>query len=334
MQKFKTTLLFLILLGLTIFYFFQKSKIPENFSVEKSQILMDTIVTIKIYGNDQIYLQNLIDKTFNYMKSLEKILSNYIPDSEISKINKFAGIKPVKVSKITIEFLKKSINLCKLTGGYLDITIGNLINLWGFPQGNPHLPEKKDILNALKFKGIDKIIIDEKNSTVFIKKRGILIDVGAVAKGFIVDKGIEFLKKNKIKKGVINAGGDLRFIGFKSKNRMWIVGIKNPDNSSPNSIIKKVKVGNWAIATSGDYERFFFYKGKRYCHIFNPFTGYPEDYFRSVTVEAETAMVADAFSTAIFAMGENYGKFLPLLKKFPHFKVYLIKNKHLTKGNN
>ena len=334
MPKFKSLILILIIALASIYYFHAVKRYKDTLSIEKSQIFMDTIITIKIYGQDQEKLNNIADECFNYMRKLEKILSNYIPDSEISKINKFAGIKPVKVSKLTIEFLKKSIKLCKLTNCYLDISIGRLIKLWGFPSGHPHLPPKKEILKALKFKGIDSILIDEKHSTVFIKKKGILIDVGATAKGFIVDKGIEFLKRKGIKKGVINAGGDLRFIGLKDKNKYWIVGIKDPNSKDPDKIVKKIKIGNWAVATSGDYERFFIYNGKRYCHIFNPFTGYPEDYFKSVTVEADTALVADGLATAIFAMGKNYDKFINRFKNIKHFKIYFIENLSLTKVKN
>jgi len=323
-MKFKNFLILIIILSSTLFYFFEKNKIKDTIFADESQILMDTVVEIKIYGNNKEYLNKLLSDCFRYMKNLENKLSNYIPDSEISKINKNAGIKPVKVDKTVIEFLKKSINLCKNTRNYLDITIGRLINLWGFPQGNPHLPDEKEIKNALKYKGIEKIIINDKNSTVFIKEKGILIDVGAVAKGFIVDKAIEYLKEKGIKKGVINAGGDLRFIGLKEKGKYWIVGIKNPFNDNPDDYIKKVKIGNWAIATSGDYERYFIKNGKRYCHILNPFTGYPPRFYRSVTVEAETAFLADGLATAIFVMGDKYKKFLKNIK-IAHFKVITIK---------
>ncbi len=327
MNAVKNFIIFSLIIIATAFYFLVKSKIHPLISSSSTQILMDTVVTVKIYGKNRSKLDSIIDDTFRYMRKLEKKLSNYIDSSEISKINKNAGIKPVKVSALTIDFLKKSIKLCKMSGGYLDITIGRLINLWGFPSGHPHLPDKKDIKEALKYKGLDLIKINSKKNTVFIEKKGVKIDVGAVAKGYIVDKAIEFLKKKGIKKGVINAGGDLRFIGFKDHHKYWVVGIKNPDLESKQEIIKTVKVGNWAIATSGDYERYFIYKGKRYCHILNPFTGYSADYFRSVTVEADTALNSDAIATAIFAMGKNYKKYLKNFKSIKHFKIYLIKNK-------
>ena len=325
MMKFKNFFIFAIIIFSTLFYYYEKRELSNRVSVTETQILMDTVVEIKIFGNDKEKLYDIANKCFKYMKKLENKLSNYIPESEISKINQNAGIKPVKVDKIVIEFLKESINLCKTTKGYLDITIGKLINLWGFPSGHPHLPEIKKIKEAIKDKGLDKIEIDEKNSTVFIKKKGILIDVGAVAKGFIVDRAIDFLIRNGIKKGVINAGGDLRFIGYKGKGKYWIVGIKNPFSNKPDDFIKTVKVGNWAIATSGDYERYFIKDGKRYCHILNPFTGYPADYYKSVTVEADKAIIADGLATAIFVMGDKYKKILENVR-FKHFKVYVIKN--------
>ncbi len=324
MKNFKNIIIFSIIIFATLFYFLQKNKIENHFYSEETQILMDTVVTVKIYGNNREKLDNIVTECFRFMNSLVQKLSNYILDSEISKINKNAGIEPVKVDKIVIEFLKKSINLCKLTDGYLDITIGKLINLWGFPSGHPQLPEHEKIKEALKYKGLNEIVIDEKKNTVFIKKKGILIDVGAVAKGFIVDKAIEFLKKKGIKRGVINSGGDLRFIGLKEKGKYWVVGIKNPFTEKPNDYIKTVKVGNWAIATSGDYERYFIKDGKRYCHILNPFTGYPSRFYRSVTVEAENTFLADGLATAIFVMGDKYKEILKNVK-IKHFKVIVIK---------
>ncbi len=323
MNNLKNLIIFFIIISATFFYFFQKDKLKNHFFSEQSQILMDTIVTIKIYGDNKEKLNEIVVQCFKYMNNLAKKLSNYIPNSEISLINKNAGIKPVKVDKVVIEFLQKSIELCELTKGYLDITIGKLINLWGFNSGHPNLPPKNEIEKALKFKGLDKIFIDKKNNIVFINQKGIYIDVGAVAKGFIVDKAIDFLKKKGIKKGVINAGGDLRFIGFKDNGKYWTVGIKNPYSENPNDYIKTVKVGNWAIATSGDYERFFIKNGKRYCHILNPFTGYPAREFHSVTVEAESAFLADGLATAIFVMGKEYKKILKNIK-INHLKIITI----------
>ena len=320
MNKIKNIIILLIIIFATLFYFFQRNKIYS----EETQILMDTVVTVKIYGKNKEKLDSIVTECFRYMNSLVHKLSNYIPDSEILKINKNAGIRPVKVDKIVIEFLKKSIDLCKLTHGYLDITIGKLIDLWGFPSGHPDLPAPEKIKDALRYKGLNEIVIDEKQNTVFIRKKGILIDVGAVAKGFIVDKAIKFLKKKGIKKGVINAGGDLRFIGLKEKNKYWIVGIKNPFSEKIDDYIKTVKIGAWAIATSGDYERFFIKNGKRYCHILNPFTGYPSRFYRSVTVEAENTFFADGLATAIFVMGDKYKEILKNIK-IKHFKVIVIK---------
>ncbi len=299
--------------------------------VKQTQILMDTVVTIKIYGNNKNYLENVLDKAFKLIKDLSIKINNYNKKGEIYKINKFAGIKPVKTDRVVIDFLKKSINLCKLTNANLDITIGQVLKLWGFASHHPHIPDKNKLKEALNLKGLNFIKIDEKNSTVFITKKGISIDVGAVAKGYIIDKGIEFLKSKNIKKGAINAGGDIRFLGFKDNNKiMWNVGIRDPFSSDDYKIIKKVKVGNWAIVTSGDYERYFIKNRKKYHHIINPFTGFPANKVHSVTVCAKNAFIADGLATAIFVMGKEYfiKNFYKKLKKIPFFRVIIISSKN------
>jgi thiamine biosynthesis lipoprotein len=321
----KNLVVVFIIIGVILTYIFHRDRFLVP--VEKTEILMDTVVSVKIYGKDKNYLEDLIDNTFRVIRTLSIKINNYDKRGEIYKINYYAGIKPVKVDKVVIDFLKRSINLCKATGNYLDISIGTVLKLWGFATQHPNLPEKNQILNAIKLKGLDLIKIDEKNSTVFIVKKGISIDVGAVAKGYIIDKGIEYLKSKNIKKGVINAGGDIRFIGFKeNKKVMWNVGIRNPFSENPSDIIKQLKVGNWAIVTSGDYERYFIKNGKKYHHIINPFTGYPARKVHSVTVCAENAFIADGLATAIFVMGKDLflKDFYPKFKKISDFRAIII----------
>ena len=327
-MKIKNILLIFIILGVVATYIFHK----KNFLVpyEKTAILMDTVVTIKVYGENKNYLEDIVDKAFEKMRKLEMLLNNYDNRSDIYKININAGEKPVKVSGITVRFLQESIDLCKATDGYLDITIGAILNLWGFATEHPHIPEKKELEENLKLKGIDYIKIDKKNNEVFISKKGVAIDVGAVAKGFIIEETAQFLS-SKVTKGVINAGGDIKFIGLKDKNKLWKVGIKNPFVKDENNVIKTISIGDWSVATSGDYERFFIKNGKRYHHIINPFTGYPANKVHSVTVTSDNAFVSDGLATAIFVMGDklflnNYYK--KFRKRAKHFRVIIIKSKN------
>jgi len=310
----------------TAIYILQRDKF--KLSAEKTEILMDTVVTIVVYGQDKNRLDNLLEQAFKKMKEYSLILSNYNPESEISMINKYAGVKPVNVSDLTIEFLEKSIELCKLTDGYLDITIGNLLTLWGFASDNPKLPSKFEIEESIKKKGFDKIKINKEEKTVFIEDNFISIDVGATAKGFIVDKITQFLSKS-ISKGALNAGGNIRFIGLKDKGKLWKVGIRDPFSEDRGKIIDKIEVGEWSVAASGDYERFFIQDGVKYHHILNPYTGYPANYFHSVTVTAKDAVTADGLSTAIFAMGEKVFTldYISKFKKIDNFRVITIDSK-------
>ncbi len=321
----KNLVLVFIVAGVIFTYLFHKEKflIPS----EKTEILMDTVVTVKVYGNNKKKLENIVNKAFEKMRKLSLILNNFDNRSEIFKINSNAGIKPVKVSAVTLDFLTESKRLCKKTGNFLDISIGSTLRLWGFASGHAHLPSEKSIEKSLELKGTDFILIDRDNSTVYICKKGVSIDVGAVAKGYIIDKAIEFLKSVGISKAVVNAGGDIRFIGLKSENTFWRVGIRNPLSHDKSDIIKVVNAGDEAIVTSGDYERYFIKNGKIYHHIINPFTGYPARKVHSVTVIADKAFIADGLATAIFVMGEKlfFEKYYKKFKNIKDFRVIIIK---------
>ncbi len=322
----KNILVIVIVVGIIFTYLFHKEKflIP----VSRTQILMDTVVTVKVYGNDRKYLETILDEVFSKIKNLSELLNNYNKKSEIHKINANAGIAPVKVSSVTIDFLLKSKALCLQTDGYLDITIGNTLNLWGFATDTPHVPEESDLKESLKYKGLNLIKIDKNNSTVFILKKNVDIDVGAVAKGYIIDKVVEFLQSKKIVKAVVNAGGDIRFVGFKDKGKSWRVGIRNPLSNNESSVIKVINIGDWSVVTSGDYERYFIKNGKRYHHIINPFTGFPANKVHSVTVTAENAFLADGIATAVFVMGDElfFNKYYNIFSKTKHFRVIIIKD--------
>jgi thiamine biosynthesis lipoprotein len=290
---------------------------------------MDTVVSVKIYGKNKNYLYDIIDKTFEKMKNMEILLNNYDNRSDIYKININSGKHPVKVDKITIDFLNKAVKLCRDTDGFLDISIGKVLNLWGFATANPHVPLKANLKKALELKGLEHIKIYNNDNRVFVDKKGVFIDVGAVAKGYIIEKMIKFLS-DKVEKGVINAGGDIKFIGMKDRNSYWKVGIKNPFSSNEGDVVKTVEVGSWSIVTSGDYERFFIKNGKKYHHIINPFSGMPSNLVHSVTVCTDNAFIADGLATAIFVMGDELflKKYYKKFKKLKHFRVIIIKNKN------
>ena len=204
-------------------------------------------------------------------------------------------------------------SIYKISNGALDVSLNNLISVWGFNGDNPLLPESDDILNALNKSGWQNVHLTGKNS--FRRKNNVGLNFGAIAKGYAVDKAISVLKANHINSALINAGGEIKSIG-----KDWVIGIQHPRR--PNQTIENVSPGGMSVATSGDYEKYFELDGKRYHHIFNPKTGYPADSLTSVTVISKDCSTADALATAVFILGPSAGK--ELIEQLPNTEVMMI----------
>ena len=236
-------------------------------------------------------------------KRLEKMFNFYDPKSELAKVNSSYNA-PVKVSKEFIEIMQLSKQAYDLTDGIFDVTHGVLYDFWSefIKQGKTgELPSKKKIAELKKLGGWDNIVIDPDESTILIKQQGLKIDLGGIAKGYMVDKASQKLCKTGIDSAIINAGGDLYCLG-KKDNKPWSIGIKDPD--AKEDFITRELLQDEAVATSGNYEQFLDAQGKRYSHIINPITGYPvEEPIISVSVVAKNCSSADAFATAFFVMG-------------------------------
>lgn len=248
---------------------------------------------------------------YQEFKRLDNIFNSYNPDSEISQLNRMYNA-PVKVSPELIAVIKLAKDVYNLTDGYFDISKGRLYQFWKELIQKEKIdvsPSPSEIEKLNNLGGMDNVLIDEDNQTVTITKEGLKLDVFGIAKGFMVDKAVEKLKANGIDSAIIDAGGDLYCLG-KTKNRYWRVGIRDPLKKG--EIIHSLNLFNEAVATSGSYEQFFDYKGRRFSHLINPFTGYPQETnILSVSVVANNVTTADSLATAFFIMGiQGIKKFL------------------------
>ncbi|MBC8283930.1 MAG: FAD:protein FMN transferase [Nitrospinae bacterium] len=273
----------------------------NSFSHRRSQFLMGTLVEISVNDTNEEKAQASIQKAFREIRRLENLMSGYIQGSEISKINQSAGKERVTVSEELMEVLQRSLVWSEKTEGAFDITIGPVQNLWNFDQ--PSLPSKTSIEKALSNINFKSIQLDK--NTVFLFKKNMKLDLGAIAKGYAVDRAIEILKENKINHALVNAGGDLRTIGKRSDNLSWKIGLQHP--RKPESLLASLALSGKAVATSGDYQKYFELDGKRYHHILDPKTGYPSTKLMSATVITNNVMDADALSTALFVLGPEKG---------------------------
>ena len=304
MAKNKSKFFILWILGivLIVFALIRRKKVDEKIFY---YISMGTIVEIHSPSKE------LADSAFSVVKKLDSLLDPRKENSDLTKINKNSG-KWVKVSKETIECIKKAIEVAKLTQGNFDPTIYPVLKLWRFhKEKNWKIPPKDSLKKYLKFVDWKKIKI-KKDSVKIMKNQA--LDLGGIAKGFASQKAIEKLKKLGVKNALVNIGGDLTTIG-----KPYKIGIQNPRKKG---IIKIIKVKNKTVCTSGDYQRFIKSKGKIYYHIINPKTGFSKkSQFISITVIGEDGALVDGLATAFFLL--NKKDIIKLLKKL-HYKAILI----------
>ncbi len=282
------------------------SEISKTPMSTKTAFAMDTVCTIKIY--DKNADEKIIDDTFLYVHELENLLSRYESTSDISNINKNAGGNYVKVDIRTLELLQKCVYYSYQTDGAFDITLGSVIDLWDIESGRDYIPAKIEIENAMKYTGYKNILIDERNCSVKLAKKGVIIDLGAVAKGYISQMTKEFLVSKGINSAIIDFGGNIVLVGKNYKGKVFSVGIQKPFDER-GEYLAAVESDMCAMVSSGNYERYFTgADGIIYHHIINPKTGYPvQNGLSQVTIICDDATVADILSTGVYVMGEDKG---------------------------
>lgn len=289
-------------LFLILIIFLSCAKEPHIF--KKSKFLMDTVVTVTAVGDKKV-VEKAIDEVFLEIERLENLMSGFKEGSDVDRINKSAGIGPVKVDRDVINVIAKAKEISEMTGGAFDITIGPLSKLWGFGEKKEYIPQEDDIKKLLPFIDYRQISVDESKSEVFLNKNGMMIDLGGIAKGYAADRGVEILKNMGIKAGIVAVSGDIRTFGKRPDGKSWHIGIKHPRESE--KALTAIDLEDSSISTSGDYERFFIKDRIRYNHILNPKSGYPAGGCQSVTIISKEGILVDALATGVFVMGHEKG---------------------------
>lgn len=254
------------------------------------------------------------------IKRLENLISTYMETSEISLVNQNAGIRPVRVSREVYDLVYRSLKVSELTGGLFDISWASMDKIWRFDGTMTALPPDSVVRNSVRLVNYKNIEINSDSSTVFLKHAGMKIEFGAIGKGLAANKARDRMKTLGIANGIVIAGGDLITWGKPEDKPAWTIGIANPEN--PDLAVSWLDVGEMAVVTSGDYEKFAIIDGKRYTHIINPKTGYPAYGLHSVTVICPDAELADALATSVFLLGEKDG--LTMINKMKGVECVLI----------
>ncbi|MFC1833380.1 FAD:protein FMN transferase [Thermodesulfobacteriota bacterium] len=283
-----------------------------------TRLMMGTFVEITVAGNGP-KVKEAAQAVIAELARVEK-LTSFHQSSALGAINDKAGVAPVSPGEELLKLVNTSLDTARKTSGAFDPTVGPLSRLWNFSGGDPTLPDRQDVQRATAKVGWKRVALDAETGTIFLPHEGMSLDLGAIAKGYALDRAKEVLTKYGVSSALINAGGDVLGMGLKQPGKPWRVGIQDPRN--PRDIVAVVDLTDRVIVTSGDYERFFTKDGKRYHHILDPRTGYPARGVQSVTIVAPDGVTADALATAVFVLGPGQG--LEIIESTPGVEGFFI----------
>jgi FAD:protein FMN transferase len=270
--------------------------------LQREAAIMGTRCVVELWSEDRARGDAAIDAVFEELRRIDRLMSTYKPESELSRLNASAARAPMRVSRELFDLLDTSVQYSKLTRGVFDVTYASVGYLYDFRNHvRPDDREIRDRLPSIDYRHIELI---PATTSVRFRRDGVRIDLGGIAKGYAVDRGMAVLQQHAVTRAMVNAGGDTRIIGDRF-GRPWTVGIRDPDR--PNVVVLRLPLTDTAISTSGDYERYFEEDGVRYHHILDPQTGKSARKVRSVTILADTALRSDALTKSVFIMGAEEG---------------------------
>lgn len=293
--------------------------------------LMGSRFDITVVAKDEVQANDYIDLALSEISRIEKEISSWDPESETSKIIANAGIQPLKVNRELYDLITRAVKISELTEGAFDITYASMDRIWKFDGSMNHLPTDDEIAQSIRKVGYKNIVLDPEHQTVFLKNKGMRIGFGAIGKGYAADKAKQLLISEGVNGGIINASGDLTTWGTQPDGSPWMVGITNPLNK--NKVFSWFPLDNNAVVTSGNYEKFVEFNGKKYTHIIDPRTGWPVSGLTSVTIFAPKAELADALATSVFVMGRETG--IDFINQLPGMECVIVDdNGKITKSEN
>ncbi|MGE0886453.1 MAG: FAD:protein FMN transferase [Blastocatellales bacterium] len=276
---------------------------------EDSRISMACAYSIVVYGEDESKLAQAVNAAFDEVDRIDDLMSHYKPDSSLSKLNRDAGNRAVKVEPELFDFIAECLRYSRESDGAFDITVGPLLKTWGFFRGEGRMPKSKELAEARRKVGWRHVILNEKEKTIRFDRADIELDLGGIAKGYAVDKAVEILRQNGIERALVNAcGSTLYGLGAPPGEEGWEVKLRDPVSSQKTAMTVLLK--NRALSVSGSYEKFFELDGKRYSHIFDPRTGWPVQGILSVAVLTDTGTAGDALDNVFYVLGLDKSQIL------------------------
>lgn len=279
--------------------------------------LMGTRVSVELWHEEPAAGRELVQQVLDEFRRIDRDMSTYKPDSEISALNARAAERPFAASTELFSLIERSLELSAATEGAFDITYESVGYLYDF-RARKH-PDAAEVSAALPAIDYRHVLLDREARTVRFARPGVRINLGGIAKGYAVEHGAAMLRAAGVRHAVVNAGGDTRVLGDR-RGQPWLIGIRHPRLDG--AVVTRLPIVDEAISTSGDYERYFEEDGRRYHHILNPSTGLPVEGVLSVTIVGPDATVTDGLSTSVFVLGAEEG--LELIERFPGYEAVVV----------
>jgi len=286
--------------------------------------VMGTEAVFTVWTDDTARADQAFAAGYDEIRRIEQLMTDWErpgqPPSDVVRINAGAGKKPVKVADETIKVIQASLDMSRRSDGAFDITYAAMRGLWKFDEDlEKKIPPADEIERRRKLINYRDVIVDAKAQTVKLRRAGMRLGLGGIAKGYAVDQVAAVMRAHGFESFMVQAGCDLYVAGQKG-TASWMVGVRDPRN--PRGIIAKMPIKDHAFSTAGDYERAFVLDGKRYHHIIDPKTGFPATASRSVTILAPTAFLADALDDAVFILGPERG--MALVDSYPDCATMIV----------
>ncbi|MEC4674130.1 MAG: FAD:protein FMN transferase [Nitrospirota bacterium] len=288
--------------------------------VKRSQMHMGTLVFLTAVAPDQQVAHKAIEKGFSEIHRLEVILSTWMPESELSRVNDAAGKTPIKVSDETIEVLEYSLEMDHLTEGGFNIAIGPAVDAWNVSREG-RVPTQQELNAVRPLINLANLHINHKAKTVYLADPGMRIDIGGIGKGYAADLAVAVMQQVGATAGVVAISGDIKTFGRMPEGKRFQFGIQHP-RKEPGQLLARLALEDEAVSTAGDYERYFERDGVRYHHILDPQTLKTARLSQSVTIVATEGVVADGLDTGIFVMGPDRG--LALIESLPGVEGVIV----------
>lgn len=330
MLKFKNLFFPLLLILIATLIGCNKNTTSTSEPISRTELFMGTVIKITLYDSND---STILDKAFDKVAEIESLVSINESGTELDKVNDFAGISPVEVTSTTYEIVEKGLEYSKLSNGDFDITIGPLVKLWNIGLDGAKVPTQEEINSVLPLIDYNLLELNEEDNTIFLKNKGMMIDLGSIAKGYAADEISRILTEDNVNSAIIDLGGNIYAHGIKPSGQAWNIGIQNPFNTR-GDIIGVLKVKNKTVVTSGIYERYIEKDGIKYHHLLNPNTGYPfENNIAGVSIVTDKSTDADALSTTVFAKGLEEGlKFVESLSNVDAIFITKDNKVYITDG--